>query len=244
MNLAIIGLAWAGFAFIFMKFYEMIKIFKDIKDSKSNNDIYINLQYVSSLNESLTIVLGLCAMFFTLRLFKIIEFSKNIKLFIYTLIKSLTEIFLFLVLFMVYWLSFAQIMYLLLNNSSIHFATFLKTVETCFQIMLGKFSVDEIFNGNKILGPIIFIFYNIVIVMTMITIFISILMNYYSLIKSMHDLGDEEYQLYNYLKELISKYLFFIKIKSDDKEISESYVDNYKYLEITLDKLIKKFKYF
>ena len=240
INLAIIGLAWAGFAFIFMKFYEMIKIFKDIKDSKSNNDIYINLQYVSSLNESLTIVLGLCAMLFTLRLFKIIGFNKNIKLFIFTLMLSLKEISFFLLLFTVYWLSFAQIMYLFLNNSSIHFATFLKTVESCFQIMLGKFSADEVFNGSKVFGPIIFIFYNIVIVMTMITMFISILMNYYALIKSKKDLGDEESQLYSYLRELISKYFFFIKSKSVDEEIRGDFLDNYKYLEIAIDKLEAK----
>ena len=154
---------------------------------------------------------------------------------------SFKEISFFLFVFMVYWLSFVQIMYLFLNNSSIHFATFLKTVESCFQILLGKFSVEELFNGNKILGPIIFIFYNIVIVITMVTIFISILMNYYAIVKSKQDLGDEESKLYSYLKELVSKYLFFIKIKSDDEEIGKGYVDNYKYLERTIDKLIIQF---
>ena len=65
-------------------------------------------------------------------------------------------------------------------------------------------------------------------------------MNYYALIKSKKDLGDEESQLYSYLRELISKYFFFIKSKSVDEEIRGDFLDNYKYLEIAIDKLEAK----
>jgi hypothetical protein len=109
--------------------------------------------------------------------------------------------------------------------------------------MLGKFSSDEIFNGNKIFGPVIFIFYNVVIVMTMITMFISILMHYYAKTKSNEDLGEEEAQLYSFLKELFSKYFFFVKFKSEKKDVEKSnknYVDNCKYFEKIIDAFVKK----
>ena len=238
LNLAVIGLAWAGFAMTVHKLIEMNKIFSDIRKT---NDVYINLQYTAELNDIITSLFGFCTMFCTLRLIKLISFNKIIKIFIQTLKNALTELFNFGIYFVVFWFCFIQVIYLVLNQVSIQFSTILRTIESCFQIILGKFHINDILNGDKTLGPILFVLYNLIVVLVLICIFLSILMEYYADACKNSNLNEEEDQLYGYFKEIIERYLGFV-FRGDDEDKIGNYVTDTYYLSLenSVDRLLEK----
>ena len=223
INLTIIVFSWIGFGMFINKFVETAKLFKQINQSKSN-DSFINLQYVSNLDDYITVSFGMCAMLSTIRILKMINFNRTIKIFLNTFRDSLKEFFFYLVFFFVIWLSFIQIFYLIFNESSSQFSTFLKSLEVCFQILLGKFQVDYLFGHNKIMGCIIFVFYNIMVSFILISLFLSILMFYFNEDRFDPRFSQEQSELSQYFKELI---LQFVNIFRKDDEAK---IDEYKYL--------------
>ena len=68
---------------------------------------------------------------------------------------------------MVTWSAFVQIIYLVSNEKNVSFSTIFKTIETCFQILLGKFDADVFIGQNTIIGSIAFAFYNIFVVIVL-----------------------------------------------------------------------------
>ena len=234
VNAAVIGLAWAGFAMTVHKLIEMNKIFSDIGKT---NDVYINLQYTDGLNDIITNLFAFCTMFCTLRLIKLISFNKIIKIFTQTLKNAFKELLNFGFYFFVFWFCFIQIIYLLLNQVSIQFSTVLRTMESCFQILLGKFKINDILNGDKTLGPILFVLYNIIVVFVLICIFLAILMEYYAAAYKNPNFNEDEQQLYNYFRELIQRYLrvFF---KNDEEKTDPN--DVFLRLEKGIDRLLEK----
>ena len=139
----IIIFSWVGFSMYFYKFYETSKILDQLKDSK-NEKPYVNLQYLSYCSESLSLCLGFCAAFGTLKLFKILKISKRISLLGLTLKDCLEDIISFSVLFLLIWFPFVHLMHFIYFDKIAGFSTFLKAMMTGVEIILGKFESASI----------------------------------------------------------------------------------------------------
>ena len=124
------------------------------------------------------------------------------------------------VIFMVVWLSLIQTLYLIFNENSAQFATFITTMETCLQLILGKFDVSPIIKSSPILGSVFYIVYNIIIVFTLINIFITILIEHFNEAKLCTDLDRVDPDLISYLK-----FLFDGLFKSNSDTKSESKIE-------------------
>ena len=220
IELAIIVFSVSAFVMYLYRLYSSYKIFDSInKLSKTNNGImnaYINLQYISYCNDLLIYFMGLCAAFGTIRFIKLLRFSKKIVVFILAFKASFKEIFSFFLIFSVFWLAFAQIMYLILHEKSIQFSTLLSTMETCFQIILGKFQIDIMIKSNALFGSICFVLYNIIIVFVLVNLLISILTDYYNMTRMSNVLENEDPEILEYMSSLLSS-LFKLKNKNDEE---------------------------
>jgi hypothetical protein len=197
------------------------------KSSNGLQSIFINLQYTINCDQLLNYFIGFCAAFGSLRFIKLLRFSKNIIVFLLAFKKSLKELMSFGLIFFILLLSFVQAIYIIMNNKSIQFATFLSTLETCFQIILGKFNSDTFYHSDTFLGPAIFISFNICIVFIMISTFISILIENYNLAQNDHELDEEDPELFNYLRSLLVSVLFcFSKNKETTSHVYVDYWDS------------------
>ena len=192
---------------------------------------------MSNCDQLLNYFIGICAAFATLRFLNLLRFSKLIIVFLIAFKKSLKELVSFGVIFFVIWLSFVQTIYLIFNAQSYQFSTFLNTMATCFQIILGKFNSDTFFKADTILGPFIFMAYNICIVFVMLNIFITILLEYFNLARNDHDLDRGDPELFKYLKSILSPLLLFSKTKKSDEPV---YYVFWETLPMTFDSYISR----
>ncbi len=109
------------------------------------------------------------------------DLTKESLFFWFAFKESLAELVLYGFIFILFWLSFVQEFYLLLNDQTEEFSTFLDSMSTCFQIILGTFNAEifEPTNGGTALRPIFFVAYNVCVLFVMVNLMVSILVEYY-----------------------------------------------------------------
>lgn len=229
LELSIIAFSWAAFSLYLYRVVATNKILKQLKNNSSDNT-YIRLDYLSSCNDTLGMCLAFCAYFGTFRFLKLLRFNTRITIFMIAFKKCLNELIGFMFIFSLTWMSFAQIFYLLFNDKLISNSTIVKTMETCFEILLGKFQSDLILRYHPFLGTLTFTAYNLVMVFILINIFVTILSDGLSKIRhgSNEDECEEQKQnepdLIGYLK---SKLDFISSIRKNKAEFDIPKPDEY-----------------
>ena len=147
---------------------------------------------------------------------------------------------------MVMWLSFVQVLFLLLNNETKEFASFADSMATCFQIILGKFNMNIFATSQSSLSVPLFVAYNVIIIFIMVNLLVSILVSGFDLARKDADLSQNDPDMFNYLKELVSSVNPFqakktLKKKNGEKK-SFVYVEFTQTLEKRVESLMIKFK--
>jgi len=170
---------------------------------------YINLQTVNDYNQILTYCLGLCASIGTIKILKILRFNQNITILGMTLKRCFEELASFSVVFFIIWISFVQVMYLLFNVNLEGYLSIIKSMESAFEIMIGKLSATQFLESNSILGPIIVSAYNSVILFFALNIFISIIIDSFEKVRNEAKLNPDKFGFLNHIigkfKKLFSK---------------------------------------
>ena len=141
IELVIIGFSWAAFSMYIYRIYGSYQIYDTISRKGSVSTKYINLQYISNYDKFLTYFLGICTAFGTLRFLKLLRFNKRIIVFIHAFKLSLKELFSFGIVFFVAWFAFVQLFFFLYNDLKHEFSSLSQSMETCFQMILGRGSI-------------------------------------------------------------------------------------------------------
>jgi hypothetical protein len=169
-----------------------------------------------------------------------LRFNKRIIMFLAAFLKSLKELFSFSIVFFIVWLSFVQAIFIIMNYQAYEFSTFNRSMETCFQIILGKFNSNIFILANTVLAPILFAFYNIVILFVMLNIFVTILIDHYNLTKQDDTLYKKDPGLFNYIGSIFKPLLFWRK-ESSRKNKDHVYLEIIDGLPSRFDNIIERF---
>ena len=97
-------------------------------------------------------------------------------------------------------------MYLIFNEKMANYSTFVKAMETTFAIMLGKFDVNPLLMADKVFGPVLFAFYNLMIVLISLNIFISLITDSFVQVRKDSDKLSNEFEIVEYLTARIRRY--------------------------------------
>jgi hypothetical protein len=235
-----IAFSWAAFSMYLYRLYASYEIFDLLKQRTTEPNTYIRLQYISYCNETLGIFLAFCSAFGTLRFLKLLRFNKKIIIYMIAFKKSLAELLSFGLIFMIYWMSMVQAFFIVFNIKSLQFASIVKSMETCFQMILGKFEVDSLIQANAFFGTTLLIVYNIFVVFILVNILISILIENFAEIKMDNSLlNEEDPDLFNYLKSAITQFL--PKSKNDSRvDINSDYKSSIDLFPNKINRLLNK----
>jgi len=133
-------------------------------------------------------------------------------------------------------------MFIIYNEKSIGYATFIKSMESNFQIILGKFNLNTIVESNFTLGAIIFSTYNILIVFVLTNVVITIISTSFIKLRAQNK-NNKEISLVAHFFKRIGDNLpkKRSQIKPDDY-IPSSGVENIQKLEVEVTKLVDNLK--
>ena len=242
MEVCIIAFSWTAFSMYLYRLYasfELVDKLKLIKAEKEEiHSLYLNLQYIAYCNELLKNFMALCAGLATIRFIKLLRFNKKIIVFLQAFVYSVKELLSVGICFGIIWIAFVQCIYVIFNDKSPQFSSFLTTMETCFQIILGKFDVKPMTNSNAVFGPLIYVLYNILIIFILINIILSVLTEHYSKAKLSNDLEKQDPDLFNYIKMKIE--LFFKQNSKNELNSEPMYHDAFSSMSLKVDLIIKQ----
>ncbi len=173
IDLSLIALSWASFSLYFYRVFWAEKV---------KNDFDLNFQTLNYWYRVFTYCLAACAFLITIRFAKLFRNDARVYSMFITLERSFRELFSFTLMFLVCWFTFAQLMYLLFNSTITGYESLTTAMETLLlQVNLGIFSAKDYEQARPILGPLIFVVYNVVVVFALLNLLIAIIIHAFQL---------------------------------------------------------------
>ena len=204
-----------------------------MNDFKMNKSI--NLSTLSELNETLEILLAFCSFFVTLKMIELLKLNKNLGYLTKTIKKSQKDLIPFLIVLIIIWLAFVQLMYLFYIEKTYGYSTFIKSMETTFLILLGKFELKPLVQSNYTIGVLIFSSYNFILLILMINLMLKILGDHFSKTKNESNLKGAK----TVFDHFISKLKF--QAKSNERTY-KTYKEINEIFELRSKELVKNLK--
>lgn len=121
------------------RLYASYNIFRDVRNKNSS---IVNLQFVSGWNDLLSALLGLVSSLGFFKFLKLLKYNKNIFYIGLTFKMCAGDLSSFFLMFGIMFSAFAQIFYLIFSQDLLKFQSIISSIETCFEMMLGKFEVS------------------------------------------------------------------------------------------------------
>jgi hypothetical protein len=109
------------------------------------------------------------------------------------------ELLSFSCIFFVVWIAFVQLMYLIYGSHIKGYATFINSMETTFQVMLGKIDTRQTMMSNPTVTPFIIAAYNMAIVYIILNIFISIVTEAFVVVRGEAKKNPNEFDFHSHL---------------------------------------------
>ena len=194
---------------------------KAIADLKEDQDKFLSLSPVANLDELLTYLLGSLVFFANIKLLKMIRFNHRVHVLSRTLAISCEPLSSFMVVFFILYLAYAQMYYLVFGSSVDQYASFIITIETLFNTIMGGFDFMALEESEKILGPIFFFTFMMSMVMILMNVFLAVLMDSYTEACE-EDLQSTERECLDYFKQRLEEFFSRRKAKVGECPATEN----------------------
>ncbi|KAL7057789.1 hypothetical protein AAHC03_017093 [Spirometra sp. Aus1] len=166
---------------------------------RSNGNGYSNFQMVAIWNELLAYLVAFVTFVTILTLLHIFRFNKHIGLLDSVLQYANRDMKYFFIVFGVVFFSFVTTFHLLFLDTLAAYNTFIYSMETSFQIVLGKFDVTSMYELEPLLGPMVFAAFTLFIVFIMLNMFVAILTDSFEAVRKDPSLQNDDHEMVTFM---------------------------------------------
>ncbi|KAK7148581.1 hypothetical protein R3I93_012804 [Phoxinus phoxinus] len=216
LDLVVILLAVVAIVF---SAFRTIKVDNLLGNLLEQPDIYADFEFLAFWQTQYNNMNAVNLFFAWIKIFKYISFNKTMTQLTSTLARCALDIFGFAIMFFIVFFAYAQLGYLLFGMEVETFSTFNKCIFTQFRIILGDFDYDAIDRANRVLGPIYFFSYVFFVFFVLLNMFLAIINDTYSEVKSELASQKDEFQISDLIKQSYAK--TFMKLKLKKEKISD-----------------------
>lgn len=149
------------------------------------------------------------------KVFKYISFNKTMTQLSETIGGCAKDLAGFAVMFTIIFFAFAQLGYLIFGTQVQGFSTFPRCIFTLFRIILGDFDFQALEDAHRFLGPAYFILYVFFVFFVLLNMFLAIINDTYSEVKSELETRESEFEMADFFKNKYSKVLSKLNLKRD-----------------------------
>lgn len=174
LDWAVAGLAVGMILMRVYVFSHTLRIFEQVRGMASEDE-YINLQPLMWQLQQLLNINALTALLLFLKFFKFLAVVPQMDLLFATIRTAGLELLLFSILFSIVILGFAMAFYMAFGLDVHGYRSISNALLSLFQMVLGIFDYDELWESNRILAPLLFTMFVILVVLILMNIFLAIL---------------------------------------------------------------------
>jgi len=216
--------------------YRTIEVGDKLDALVKQKDVYADFERLSYWETRFSNAIAIAVFMAWIKIFKYISFNKTMTQLSSTLGRCAKDLAGFFVMFLIIFLAFTQLGYLLFGTQVKDFSSFENAFFTLFRIILGDFDFHQLEQANRILGPIFFMLFVFFVFFVLINMFLAIINDTYSEVKS--DMANEknEFEIGDYFKKGYTKMLDKLNFKRDkivdiQKALQSADINNDKQLD-------------
>jgi polycystin 2 len=195
--------------------YRTIEVGAKLDELLKDPSVYADFERLSYWETRFSNAIAIAVFMAWIKIFKYISFNKTMTQLSSTLGRCAKDLAGFFVMFLIIFLAFTQLGYLLFGTQVKDFSSFENSFFTLFRIILGDFDFHQLEQANRILGPIFFMLFVFFVFFVLINMFLAIINDTYSEVKS--DMANEknEFEIGDYFKKGYMKMLDKLNFKRD-----------------------------
>ena len=188
---------------------------RSTEQMKSNPEKFISFIRTITWDEVFGYSLAFLVFFANLKLLKLIRFNHRIYQFTKTLSTAASPLMSFMIVFSIFYIAYSILFYAMFGAILPEYHSFLSTIETLFNTIMGAFDFEIIRENNRILGPAIFFSFMMIMVMILLNVFLTILMDSYAEVQEDQHLASEDSEVV----EMIIKRFKNLFLRTDKVDI-------------------------
>ncbi|KAH8377065.1 hypothetical protein KR093_003289 [Drosophila rubida] len=176
--------------------------------SNLSGEHYQSLDTLCFWNTIYVDMMAILAFLVWIKIFKFISFNKTLVQFTTTLKRCAKDLAGFSLMFAIVFLAYAQLGLLLFGTKHPDFRNFITSIMTMIRMILGDFQYNLIEQANRVLGPIYFLTYILLVFFILLNMFLAIIMETYNTVKS--EITQGRSQLGSYIYKKLSAIVYYI----------------------------------
>ncbi|XP_072351325.1 polycystin-2 isoform X2 [Scyliorhinus torazame] len=198
---------------ICINLYRTSIVSKSLGQLLENQNSYPNLESLAYWQIQFNNMAAVVVFFAWIKIFKFISFNKTMTQLSSTVSRCAKDILGFAIMFFIVLLAYAQLAYLVFGTQVDDFSTFYTCIFTQFRIILGDFDFTKIEEADRILGPVYFVTFVFFIFFILLNMFLAIINDTYSEVKS--DMAQQkcEMELTDFIKKGCSKAMAKLRLR-------------------------------
>ncbi len=195
--------------------YRVVQVNKMLDSLLENSNQYLEFDGLAYWQIQFNNAIAITAFLSWIKFFKYISFNKTMTQLSSTLGRCAKDIAGFFVMFYIVFFAYAQLGYLLFGATTPDYSTFTTTMFTLFRIILGDFDFPTLESNSRTLGPIYFLSYVFFVFFVLLNMFLAIINDTYSDVKSDIEEQKSDFELGDYFKRGYDKILTKMHLKKD-----------------------------
>ena len=180
-----------------------------LETMKATRTGFVSFHYTAFLDEWLKCIMGIIVFLSFIKMFRLLRFNRRMSMLQQVLKRCIGQLVSFMFMFALAFLAFALLASLVFGQSMEGFGTFFRSCASLMDTLLGKFTLKEMLYANRIIGPIFFCSYTVFMVFILINMFVSIINDAFTEVRSDVEKQSNEYEIVDFmihrLKENIGK---------------------------------------
>ncbi|PAA75824.1 hypothetical protein BOX15_Mlig005060g3, partial [Macrostomum lignano] len=216
--------------------YRTVAVGQKLTTLLQDENNFPDFDFLSYWQQQFNHGIAITVFFAWVKIFKYISFNKTMTQLSSTLGACAKDLMGFAIMFFIVFFAFAQLGYLIFGTQVKDFREFQQSVFTLFRIILGDFDFNSLQTANRVLGPIFFILYVFFVFFVLINMFLAIINDTYSQVKSDLSMQQNEFEMTDYFKQRASRMLSKLNLRRDkivdiQKAIQSADLNNDKQLD-------------
>lgn len=160
---------------------------------------FVNLQTLALYDEFYGWMCAFVVFLATVQFLKLLQFNKKMNMLGDTISLASKDLKVFFVTFTLYFWAFVATGFLLFGNTMLDYASIINAAESVFSFALGAFDFEAMSDSNKVLGPLYFFLFIAVVVVGLMSIFLTILADAFTQVKEQVGEQSNDYELVDFM---------------------------------------------
>ena len=185
----------------------LVFIVSAIKQFHADRSQFVSFQYVVLLNETVNALIAAVVLLLNLKFLRLLRFNRKVSVLSCTIEAARKQLLSFLAMFLVILCAYCFMAYLVLGSVIEEFRTFTRSMVSMMGMMLGDFDFYALEAANRMIGPILFFSFMVIMQFISLNVFVGILCESFSEVRNDSSKQSNEYEIVDFMTNRFKAFL-------------------------------------